>query len=238
MPFLTGAVKVSLTQSGPDYELVHGCAVLGTPDAAEPPQGEVWCWGHNDADQLGRGAGAEGGIQLTAAPVLLIGTSEPITGVSDVLTGPKTTCAIKDAALYCWGQNASYDLMGNGGGADQPLAVPSFQFGFEGLTRGYKHFCGLKNGDARCWGANEGGATGMDNGSGTKATPTAVDKLSEVLPGPVASLHAGGLATCAIDDAGLVACWGQNGSYARFGQGLYYSPDYLDVIGLDGPIPE
>ena len=51
------------------------------------------------------------------------------------------------------------------------------------------------------------------------------------------SVHAGGDATCAIGVSGAQACWGKN-SVDRFGQGIYYSDDYLDVIGLDEAIPE
>ena len=52
----------------------------------------------------------------------------------------------------------------------------------------------------------------------------------------VTKLSAGFRSTCAIADAGLV-CWGDN-AYDKLGLGIYYSPDYLDVIGLDEAIPE
>lgn len=68
---------------------------LGT--CARTSDGAVWCWGRNDAGQLGR--------PLTEQTVAVPTRVEGIPPVKDVQLGYRMACAIaaEGGALYCWG---------------------------------------------------------------------------------------------------------------------------------------
>ncbi len=159
----------------------HVCAVTS--------QGAVTCFGA-DTDETGK---KEPPAMLPAA--------------TQVAAGDFHTCALLDDGMAaCWGA-------GEEGDAEEGVnAAQSIPLGgtFSALASGSLHTCGLRTptpGQAfadvvACWGA---GRNGAPDG---QATPPA-----EVL---FTSLDAGGMNTltghtCAIDTAGSVWCWGQNG---------------------------
>ncbi|MDP6944007.1 MAG: hypothetical protein QF464_07655, partial [Myxococcota bacterium] len=236
VPHLVGATDVAVSVFGGNSSQVshtyveHGCALIGDAAAAEGPRGEVWCWGDNNYGQLG-----DGTISVSrpeAAPVIDIQTGVPLEGVKDIAVVWSTTCALKasDGTMVCGGGDYS-GLMGNGEfpGQIQAAPIPNVADA-EALTGGVGHFCMLGSGTAACWG--DGADWALGNGSTSdKSTPQPVAWVSGIT-----ELSAGAYGTCAITDQGLF-CWGDS-NYDKLGQGLYYSPDYLDVIGLDGPIPE
>jgi alpha-tubulin suppressor-like RCC1 family protein len=90
--------------------LTHTCGI----DESE----QLWCWGNNLNGQIGNDT-----FDTPDAPYML-----PLTGVTDVTTGGKHTCAFADGGLYCWGSNESQQLGVTTPTATQkvPILVPGW----------------------------------------------------------------------------------------------------------------
>jgi alpha-tubulin suppressor-like RCC1 family protein len=124
----------------------------------------LYCWGHNDNGQLGRGW--ESSYELEVAPVA---GEHRFTWVGD--GGPFHNCAVAtDGTVYCWGQNA----YGLGDGSTNlsyvPIAVAD-GLAFSSVTTAYYRTCGITTaGIAYCWGKKWLG----DGSSEDSATPVRV----------------------------------------------------------------
>jgi len=124
---------------------LHTCAVK--------VDGSLWCWGDNDAGQLGLGD-----TSRRNTPQMVAG----ITDVVSVSSGGAHTCAIKvDGSLWCWGNN-EYGQLGlgySGGSTNTPHFVTS---GVSSVSLGYEHTCAVKtDGSLWCWGHNGYGQLGL-----------------------------------------------------------------------------
>lgn len=129
---------------------------------------------------------------------------------NSVAVGLRSTCAIKDGNLKCWGSNY-YGQLGNGEGSSivrvTPQTVTSLSTGdVTAVAGGAYHHCAIQNGKLKCWGYNDYGQLG--NGSTTTArTPVDVTNMDT---GSVTAVAAGRNHTCAIKN-GRAFCWGANG---------------------------
>ncbi|MFZ8877498.1 MAG: RCC1 domain-containing protein, partial [Ilumatobacteraceae bacterium] len=183
--------------------------------------GSVWCWGRNEASQLGLDSDA---IWVhpdsIVAPVDLGATAESIS------VGPYHSCAVlTGGSVRCWGFDRSGSL-GVGlpgqqvGSTAQPVSsVDPVDLGSGrvavGVSAGGQHTCVLLD-DASmlCWGENDFGQLGagdvVDRG---RTLDSMGDALVPVdLPGAVVSMAAGGEHTCAVLDDASLHCWGLNAS--------------------------
>lgn len=160
---------------------LHACAI--------DTDTRLWCWGDNRARQLGVADPPE-----TATPQLI--SSD--TGWTDVAAGTRHTCGIRNATVYCWGDN------------DRLQSAPGAAMGLVGITEvmlaetqvravfvGPETSCAIAGAESRlyCW-----GNVGLDGNlvGPTAATPTAVSDVA------FGSEHA-----CLI--AGTATqCWGSN----------------------------
>ena len=168
-------------------------------------KGDVWCWGHNDAGELGDGTNSD-----SRTPVQVKGVS----GVTAIAVGSGHACALGgDGSVLCWGSNDDGQL-GDGTTSDRnmAIAVPGLPAA-TAISCGDDTSCAVDgSGVLRCWGQNSSGQLG--DGTMTSAkTPTAV----KMLP-PVVGVAAGGGFTCANDAGGAVWCWGDN-TNATLGNG-------------------
>jgi len=113
----------------------HACGLTGA--------GTAYCWGLNDAGQLGTGDTAT----LRASPVAVAGGLRFTT----IAAGGNRTCALTTAGtVYCWG-----DGVGNAPG---PVYGPTT---FTSLTVGDDNVCGIGTDlVAYCWGDNGAGQVG------------------------------------------------------------------------------
>lgn len=184
----------------------HVCALLNT--------GEVWCWGANNAKQLGDRTG----VAYSAVPVQAVrfaadGGSAPLDNLVSLSVGGLHACGLgSDHLVYCWGENQSG---GHGGqcGADPAVFddVPAARAvdGLDGVISveaGDEFACAIKDDhSAWCWGVNSDHELG--NG-------TAVDSFAAIESG-ISSVSALGVidqSVCVLAGDSTVSCWGYNQS--------------------------
>jgi alpha-tubulin suppressor-like RCC1 family protein len=179
--------------------------------------GQIFSWGDNQADELGRNT--NGADSPNPAPVT------GLSNVTQISAGALTSCAITGGAVHCWGDNA-YGQLGRGisGGtsldATIATALPGNKMASMVSTSGY-HVCALAtDGSVYCWGRNNGGQCGTNGYDAGSYNPVFVTTPQQIpLPGKALAVGAGGTVigqtttgySCAIIDGGSVYCWGFNG---------------------------
>ncbi|MFW6079901.1 MAG: Ig-like domain-containing protein, partial [Gemmatimonadota bacterium] len=179
----------------------------GGEHACIPTSTGPFCWGANDAGQLGDpDVGAAGDSVATAADSDL--------GFGLLAAGAEHTCGTASGDIYCWGSGADGRL-GTRGTADEP--APTRVADVDGareahfwIAAGDRHNCVTTTNDgfAYCWGDNASGQLGI----GT--TGAGVDTLTQVTDSLAFTwIAAGADHTCAIGAADSLAyCWGANES--------------------------
>jgi alpha-tubulin suppressor-like RCC1 family protein len=159
--------------------------------------GSAWCWGGDQADQLGDSTETN-----SSSPVATHGGLK----FASLAAGYAHNCALTAANVaYCWGDNLSGEL-GDGTMVHRPLPVAvTGGVVFTSLVAGQDHSCGLTAaGAAWCWGNNVSGQLG--NGQTTNsATPVLVSGGISF-----ATISAGFQNTCGVAKTGAAWCWGDN----------------------------
>ena len=180
----------------PDTPVVAMAVATGSNSTcALTADGKLYCWGSNNAGQIG---------DSTFAPTLV--PSAALTNQTFVAidAGEFTACALDHSgSAWCWGDDPS-----------QPGVPVSYLYSpqrvqapeaFGSLTVGRKFACGLDGGgSAWCWGENGHGQLGVGD-SAVHASPTRVKGGLHF-----ASLQAGFFSTCGLTVAGSAYCWGDN----------------------------
>lgn len=153
----------------------HTCAIAAA-DA------RLWCWGANEAGQLGseikRNSGCAGPSGITTwfcqtSPTAVRSQSSH----SDITTGLEHTCATDSAGqMSCWGNNDSAQL--GSGGISPPVSEPqpvSGGFTVRQAAAGHHHTCAVAV-DSRmwCWGAGDAGQLGVGVWLDTTEHPVAL----------------------------------------------------------------
>ncbi len=179
--------------------------------------GSVWCWGLNDAGELGQGTSD------TSAHPTPVQVTLPM-AARQVACGAFHVCALlTDNTVHCWGSDrfaqvgvapASSEAECDPGDGDtvrcqrRPRAVEGL-LGVRQISLGRNHSCALLNdGTVRCWGLNDTGqiGNGMVEAEGSpRVAPTEVTGLTSAM-----QISAGGSHTCAVRSDGSVHCWGWN----------------------------
>jgi alpha-tubulin suppressor-like RCC1 family protein len=198
----------------------HACAVERNTAAA-------FCWGWNDAGQLGDGMAEP----LASTPVAVAGGH----AFSSISAGHGVTCGVSAGVALCWGAGIGTTPTSR---ADLPGVYASISVGDESYWTGSSycslatdstaceggsgislisqggtadHFCEIASANiTKCWGNNYYGQLG-DNTSGyannanwVKTSPVAVTGLHVFQ-----SVATGGENTCALS-SGAAFCWGWN----------------------------
>jgi len=179
----------------------------------------VWCWGANEAGQLG-----DGTTQDRALPVQA--KTPAGKGFVKVSAAENHTCALgMDGTVWCWGSNDSGQLgvVDSAGGLrpDSPLpiqvmttsgtapptAVPLLA---THLAAGGKHTCVIDPASAVvCWGENDSGQCGQDPAAGDDVlVPTTVADLAEGFVDVTADKST----TAVVKDDGSLFEFGDNAS--------------------------
>lgn len=180
----------------------HSCGLTKTT-------GLAYCWGADDAGELG-----DGGFSDKFLPVPVSGSLT----FKAIVAGGGHTCGLAPSGqAYCWGENSSGELGdGTTTASSTPVAVTQAGVTFTKIAAGLDGTCGLTAlGQAYCWGDNSSGQLGigvMDQG---RSTPTAVSQ-----PAGVAfdTIVIGDLHTCAVSTTGAGYCWGLN-DFGELGDG-------------------
>jgi alpha-tubulin suppressor-like RCC1 family protein len=137
----------------------HTCAVQ--------QDGALFCWGDNQAGQLGTGSAGPTADRATPQRVDVPGSSW-----AEVAAGDAHTCAIDtNGALFCWGQNFDGQL-GVGDSIDRslPTRVGTLT-DWVHVDLGMIHSCGFRRDrSVWCWG-NNGGRLG-DGATASRDVPT------------------------------------------------------------------
>jgi alpha-tubulin suppressor-like RCC1 family protein len=199
--------------------ITHSCALRRS--------GRAYCWGVNEAGQLGDGTIVEHGTPL------------PVVGrlFDQITAGQNFSCGIERATarVLCWGRGANGEL-GDGTGSNRSAPVATLSDDPSFATRAFVEVRALVSGacardttgDVWCWGRNSFGEVG--NGTvGMTLRAVRVATVSGALELSVGSAYA-----CART-ASEVWCWGENG-LGQLGDGsTIHRSSPVRVMGLPGP---
>ena len=181
-------------------ENVKSVAAGEGDSAAIDRNGDLYCWGRNDAGQVGNGTTTE-----QTVPVKVLGNVKSV-----VLEGNHSAAVCNNGDLYCWGRNG-LGQVGNGTKKDQITPVKILGNIESVILDMFNGAAISKNGELYCWGANYSGQVG--NGTTTDQT-TPVKVLENVK-----SVAFGLSYTVAVCQNGDLYCWGSNGS-GQVGNGI------------------
>lgn len=219
----------------------HACAIR---------EGRVYCWGNNDANQLGDGLTPSerrdhtslcGSHDCAAAPGEPVrrrsGTGAvELTGVIAIATGHHTTCALSDAGVvWCWGSRENGFELGHDGWGT--IAEPTISAGATEIVVGARHGCARVEGEWRCWGVNEASIDGVFSESGVLGSDGASTTMARPAPrlAEASVVGAGGAYTCAAF-ADRVLCVGMNYSGEVGLEEARVAPMGVVIDGLEHPV--
>jgi cysteine-rich repeat protein len=158
------------------------------------------------------------------AGVCLGGTCVP--DASRLATGDGHTCTLLNTnAVRCWGGGdegqLGYGNRNNIGDDESPASAGDVDIGGPviQIAVGARHSCALLDtGAVRCWGDGYYGQLGYGNRNniGDDESPASAGDVD--IGGPVIQIAAGAFHTCALQDTGVVRCWG-DGNFGQLGYG-------------------
>jgi alpha-tubulin suppressor-like RCC1 family protein len=160
-------------------------AAGGQNSCALDNAGQVYCWGYNNAGQIGNGT--SGTASSSNVPVAVLAGQIPagVTIVS-IAGGGQLNCAIgSNGRSYCWG-NGGGGSMGNGSTTFlNPSPVATTMTGVNNLSTmglGIQQTCATGSGAAYCWGRNSNGQLGITGTNASNTTPLPV-LTTNITPG-------------------------------------------------------
>lgn len=158
-----------IAEGAPEFTQVVGAGdpELGLNWCGQAPDQTAWCWGRNEAGQLG--AGTIGGT--SDVPVQVAGGLRVIS----LAVTSSAACAIDvQGVAWCWG-STEQGVVNGGSASAVPVAVPTPRRFFQVAADGSGSVCAI---DAEqlvyCWGSNLNGGRGRD-GTGVSTIPTAIE---------------------------------------------------------------
>jgi alpha-tubulin suppressor-like RCC1 family protein len=182
----------------------------------------AFCWGANEAGQLGTGDTA-----VRDLPALVT----RIPRAKAIVAGPQHTCAIgTDDTLWCWGACDVGEVGPNGNSTDgvrcPTPSQPAPEQHFRSVSVDGLYTCAVRDDSVMlCFGLGDLGQLGTLGGdiSHVPVSPHA-------LPDGWAAVSAGSRHTCGIREDGSTLCWGQNrtGQLGDGGGGLVLEPTLVD----------
>ena len=155
-----------------------------------------------------------------------------VLSATSISAGLNNGCAISNAKIYCWGNNAQGQL--GTGATSSPVSKPvavDMSGALSGktvtaITSGYAHNCALASGAVYCWGYNTAGQLG-DGSNTQRNAPVAVNIAGALSGKTITSISAGRNVTCAVA-SGQAYCWGEN-QYGQLGNNNATTPSNIPV---------
>lgn len=154
---LSGKTVTAISQDG------YADSTNGYSHACALASGALYCWGHNNAGQVG-----DDTLTNKLQPVAVV-ASGVLSGktIQDVKVGLRHSCARANSGVYCWGTNASGHL-GDGTNITSkvPVAVSQSATGVTSsnvisIGAGSNRGCAvIADGRTFCWGVNSDGQIG------------------------------------------------------------------------------
>lgn len=192
----------------------HSC-VLST-------SGSIYCWGNNDAGQLGQSSFS---ASFSATALKVEGLRSRI---KKIVAGRFHTCGLDvEGIVYCWGSNGTGQI-GNDSTAGI-VATPALVAGeirFSNISAGAGSTCGLSiDKTAYCWGRNADNELGSKVGYSSEV-PVAVSGgwiFDQVVTGEKAL-------SCGIEESGRILCWGEGDDYYGPGEVTLFNSTYLGAV--------
>jgi len=209
----------------------HICGIKLVVDTTGTPLADdqsLWCWGRNDAGQLGIGTNTLTKLMTKVLSPL----ATPVKWLSVEVVN-NTSCGITTTNdLYCWGAN-NKALLGNGSftnssvlGKSKPNPVLSpkqpvaTKWKKISIGNEFGVACGLTlspvSGELYCWGTSSFGQAGQpSNVNGIITSPLLVPNYNWT------DFDVGATHTCAINSVdSSLWCWGNN-AYGQLGNGVF-----------------
>jgi len=179
--------------------IAHGCASNGAA---------VWCWGANNANQIGFSPGPGMPGPRSGMPT---GTVEDLDCAQD------HCCAVvadAERRVACWGRNT--DGQRSGSATSGVTTVPTIDDALAVATGGgpmtTAFSCALRaDRSIWCWGGDADGQLGDQRGHPSQQSRAPVRVVFDGASGDIVDVAAGTRHACAIDTNHAVWCWGSNG---------------------------
>lgn len=167
---------------------------------------EVFCWGANEAGQLG-----DGTLMMRPVPQRVPG----LTAIADVCSGSNHTCTVAvSGEVQCFGGNAGGQL-GDGTTDTRNTPAPvSGDLDASSIACGSGFTCAILDDESvSCWGDGEAG----ENGSSTFMDTNVPGAVMGIVGTP-SEITAGSQNACVAFSDGTVRCWGA-ADFGRLGDG-------------------
>ncbi|MBZ0233261.1 MAG: hypothetical protein K8M05_13105 [Deltaproteobacteria bacterium] len=177
---------------------------------------QMWCWGIDKSQQLGRGGATRMG-DISPAPARPVPAPvASISDVKDISVGVRNACAVfESGSVACWGSDIHGAVgvmpIGNTYGQPQTISIPEQVQRV--VMRGQHALALTTSGQVWAWGDNGDGQGAVDPATATFVLPRQVSELV----GSYVDVAAGRHFSCAVDATGKVWCWGQ-GSRGQLGR--------------------
>ncbi len=213
----TAPVAVDLSAAAAAGQTVKSLSTGGYYTCAVMSDDTVWCWGDNQAGQLGDNTttSSKAPVKVDFSQVTIpSGVTIDRVSTSSGRRYYSSTCAsLSDGTIYCWGSN-QYGQLGTGASGSNvsrpgtavistPLATAKFTSMIAG---GNDTRCARDTTNAVwCWGRGNNGTAGDNLGTTNNPTPVQAMGLANVTALAVTHHTA-----CAVDTTGNLYCWGNN----------------------------
>jgi alpha-tubulin suppressor-like RCC1 family protein len=187
-PTQVAASTPTKVDSGPWRAVALGAGA----SCASRGDGRLACWGVGEGGRLG----------LDGRAFYFTPTDTTLSNVTSLSYGQEHGAALVDTTLFSWGLTDDGRL-GRSGPGTPPAPVGE---GFDAVSAGAAHTCGVRSGQLWCWGSNATGELSLSSSVSSAIRPRPVMTDSSDWK----QVACGDGFTCALRAAGAISCWGRN----------------------------